>query len=47
MSLVGLGQIKEELDKGFSKFSNKFPKNSKIWSEDYFIRPYLKHQLLR
>ena len=27
MTLVGLWQIKEELCKGFSKFSNKFPKH--------------------
>ena len=33
MTLVGLWQIKEELRKGFSKFSNKFPKhlNNKEW----------------
>jgi hypothetical protein len=45
MALVVLGISKRSFE-GFSKFSNKFPKNSNIWSEDYFIRPYLKHQLL-
>jgi len=47
MALVGIWHIKEEVCKGFSKFSNKFPKNLSIKSEDHLIKPYLKRQLLR
>jgi hypothetical protein len=45
--LLGLGHIKEELCKGFSKILNKFPKHLNSKSEDHLIKPYLKHQLLR
>ena len=47
MALVGFWHIKEELCKGFSKFSNKFPMHLNSKSEDHIIKPYLKHQLLR
>jgi hypothetical protein len=38
MTLVGLWHIKEELCKGFSKFSNKFLKHLNIKSEDHIIQ---------
>ena len=38
MALVGLWHIKEELRKGFSKFSNKVPKHLNIKSEDQIIQ---------
>ena len=38
MILVELWHIKEELCKGFSKFSNKFPKHLNIKSEDHIIQ---------
>ena len=47
MALVWFRHIKEDLCKGFSKFSNNFPKHLNIKSEDHLIKPYLKHQLLR
>ena len=47
MALVGIWLVKEELCKGFSKISNKFPKHLNIKSEDHIIKTYLIHQLLR
>ena len=44
MALVGFWHIKEELCKGFSKFSNKFPMHLNSKSEDHIIKPYLKHK---
>ena len=38
MALVGLWHKKEALCKGFSKFSNKFPKHLNIKSEDHIIQ---------